>query len=64
MVRYRFLHDTKAEHKIVSGRKQQDRKRALGPWWRVAASSQIHLHRFLVGGLCNLLLDTGIVTAV
>lgn len=42
-----------------------NRKIALWPWWQVAASSQIHLHRFLVGGLCNLLLDTGIVcTAV
>lgn len=28
----------------------------------VAVSSQIHLHRFLVGGLCNLLLDTKIVS--
>ena len=48
----------KKEHEIASGIKREKRRRALGPRWRVAASSQIHLHRFLVGGLCNLLLDT------
>lgn len=63
--RHIFSATQKGEHETVSGIKRfLNRNTVLWPRWRVAASSKIHLHRFLVGVLCNMLLDTGIVGTV